>query len=113
MNLDNECLQFVSDNPNLLVPWYIMASYAYYVQDDPIITDALFDRMAKKILKAWDEIDHRHKEYLNEDMLQGGTYVGDYPPMVEGGVNHLRDIYGSKKLMKEVKKKPTALEGLM
>lgn len=93
LNLDNQCLQFIDDNIHLTVPWYIMASYAYYEEDDPILTDSFFDRLAKKILNNWDEIDHRHKEYLNKDMLEAGSYFGEYPPMVSGAVSHIRDIY--------------------
>lgn len=98
MNLDKQCLQFIDKNPNMLVPWYIMASYAYYEQDDPILTDSFFDRLAKKILDNWDNIDHRHKEYLNKDTLEAGSYSGKYPPMVEGALNHVRDIYKDEEI---------------
>ena len=56
-----------------------MMSYRYYVKDDPIVADGLFDKTAKKLLELWDQIDHYHKDYLNKDMLEAGTYIGDYP----------------------------------
>lgn len=71
-------------NHNLLVPYYIMMAYRYYVKDDPIVSDSLFDKTAKKLLKVWDQIDHYHKDYLNKDMLEAGTYIGDYPAIAEG-----------------------------
>lgn len=91
--LDKYCLEITDDNPNMLVPWYIMASYAYYEEDNPIISDEMFDRMAKKILKGWDTIEHYHKGYLTKDMLIAGTYLGDYPSRVQGAVKETRRIF--------------------
>jgi hypothetical protein len=96
MELDKDCCDVVDRNINMAVPWYIMAAYAYYVDDEPILSDAGFDRLAKKILSNWEEIDHYHKEYLNEDMLKSGTYLGDYPSRVEGAVQQVKDIYRAK-----------------
>ena len=76
---------------NMLVPWYLMASYAYYEQDDPIIEDATFDRCAKNMLHHWDDIEHMHKHLITTDMLEAGTYIGDYPGMVMGAVNSIRE----------------------
>jgi len=112
LNLDKVCLQFIDKNNNMLIPWYIMASYAYYEEDSPILTDALFDRLAKKILNNWDDIDHQHKNYLNEDMLRAGTYSGEYPTRVSGAVSHLRDIY-EKANKKEPKKEKASLIGII
>jgi hypothetical protein len=112
MILDDECLILIDGNPNLLVPWYLLASYAYYQQDDPILTDSFFDRMAKKLLKDWDTIEHVHKGYLNQDMLEAGTYSGDYPPQVEGGLNQLRDVYKNQPKKKVIFRK-TNLESMM
>lgn len=69
---------------NMLVPWYLMASYRYYEKDDPIVSDRLFDLTAKKILKNWENISHVHKDYLNIDMLEAGTYNGSYPSLAVG-----------------------------
>lgn len=64
---------------NMLVPYYIMMAYRYYCKDDPLVSDSLFDKTAKCLLKNWDNIDHYHKHYLSKDMLQAGTYIGKYP----------------------------------
>ena len=69
---------------NLLVPYYIMMAYRYYEKDDPMVSDRLFDLTAKKLLKHWDGITHMHNDYLNTDMLEAGTYSGEYPSMAIG-----------------------------
>lgn len=70
-------------NLNMLVPWYLMAAYAYYVNDDPILNDHTFDWMAKKMLRHWDEIEHIHKHHITTDDLNGGTFLGEYPSRVK------------------------------
>ena len=75
-----------------MVPWYLMASYAYYVQDNPIFSDAFFDDLAKTLLVVWDDVEHRHKELITVDMLNAGTFIGDYPGIVKGAVDELRLI---------------------
>ena len=90
MLLDKECQDTCDNNINMLVPWYLMSAYAYYKEDDPILSDAVFDRMAKRIYQHWDEIDHFHKDYLTKEDLHAGTYLGEYPSRVEGALKSLR-----------------------
>lgn len=87
------CFDLVDENINMAVPWYLMAAYAYYVEDDPIMEDKDFDFLSRKILKDWDEIEHMHKHYLTKDMLEAGTYMGEYPSRVEGAVKSVRHTY--------------------
>ena len=96
--LDLHCLDIIDQNPNMMIPWYLMAAYAYYEQDSPILSDSMFDKLAKKMLDNWDKIEHLHKECLNEDMLKAGTYIGEYPTRVEGGLESLRSIYYGKNI---------------
>lgn len=91
---DKECLEVVDDNINMTVPWYIMAAYAYYVDDKPLLEDNTFDRLAKKLLSSWDNVEHFHKSFLNKDMLEAGTYLGDYPTRVKDAVGALRGKHG-------------------
>lgn len=95
-DLDKCCFDIVDSNPNMMVPWYIMAAYAYYVEDDPIISDQLFDKLAERLLKNWKDIEHIHKKYLDEEMLRSGTYLGNYPTRVSGAVRQLREIYAKE-----------------
>lgn len=81
------------DSINMYVPWYMMAAYAYYVEDDPILSDTMFDKMAKRMLELWDQIEHPHKKYLSEDMLKAGTFIGEYPSRVKGALDSVRDTY--------------------
>jgi len=87
---DKYCLEIIDDSMNMIVPWYLMAAYAYYVDDDPIITDSVFDRLAKQMLDMWDIIDHVHKDLITKDMLEAGTYQGEYPSRIKYAVQALR-----------------------
>jgi NAD-dependent DNA ligase len=72
------------------VPWYLMASYAYYVEDDPILSDHAYDHMVKKMIKELGKIEHTHKKHLNLDDLKAGTYLGEYPTRIKGAVQSIR-----------------------
>jgi len=88
------CLDTIESNPNMLVPWYIMASYAYYVEDNPLLTDGSFDRLATKLLENFDTIEHQHKEFIDKDALHAGSYLGEYPTRIEDVVKQMRREYG-------------------
>lgn len=84
---DGYALSLIEGNRNLLVPWYLMASYMYYCQDRPIITDALFDSICKRLDAEWDDIDHWHKVHVDRGSLSAGTCLkleSDYPDRVKG-----------------------------
>lgn len=80
----------ITDNPNMIVPYYLMLSYAYYVQDSPIASDSFYDKLARKLLKEWDNINHYHKHLIDKDALKAGSFLGTYPSIVEGAVNDFR-----------------------
>lgn len=83
---DNVVDKIIQNNKNMMVPFYIMSAYAYYVKDEPIFTDEYFDNLSKNILKDWDEINHYHKYLLNKDTLIAGSYLGEYPSIIEGAL---------------------------
>ena len=87
---DQYAAEIFAKNINLMVPWYLMAAYAYYEQDAPILSDSFFDDLAKTLLVVWNDVQHRHKKYITVDMLNAGTYIGKYPGIVEGAVEQLR-----------------------
>jgi hypothetical protein len=87
--LDDYAAEIFADNINMMVPWYLMAAYAYYKQDEPILTDAFFDAMGKTMLERWDDINHYHKHLITVDDLQAGTYLGDYPSIVKGALEEM------------------------
>lgn len=89
--LDDYAAEIFAENINMMVPWYLMASYAYYKKDEPILSDAFFDAMSKTMLERWDDIDHFHKHLITVDDLQAGTYLGDYPSRVEGALEDIKE----------------------
>jgi hypothetical protein len=91
VNYDQHAALLFMENLNMMVPYYLMAAYAYYKEDDPIFTDAFFDNMGKTMLERWDDIDHRHKLYITKHDLKAGTFLGKYPSMVPGALNSLRN----------------------
>ncbi len=70
---------------------YLMCAYAYYEQNDPLITDSEFDELGKWILDNYDNVEHMHKHLVTKDDLTAGTYLGIYPAMVVGAVKDYRE----------------------
>lgn len=90
MLYDQQCMDAI-ENPNMMIPWYLMAAYSYYEQDDPILSDGLFDGLAKRMLECWDDIDHWHKDLITTEDLEAGTLLArNFPERVKGAVKHLR-----------------------
>ena len=81
----------ISHSKHMAVPYYLMASYAYYEQAAPIFSDAYYDESANFILDNYDTIDHYHKHLISKDDLEAGSYLGSYPSKVIGGLGHLRN----------------------
>ncbi len=52
VNYDQHAALLFMENLNMMVPYYLMAAYAYYKEDDPIFSDAFFDNMGKTMLNA-------------------------------------------------------------
>ena len=72
-------------NPNMLVPYYLMYSYAYYKENESLITDSEYDQICQDLITNWDDITHWHKRLLNLESLKAGTgYDIKYPPRVVG-----------------------------
>ena len=56
-----------------------------------ILSDGLFDGLAKRMLECWDDIDHWHKDLITTGDLEAGTLLArDFPERVKGAVKHLR-----------------------
>ena len=90
---DKVCLDITSRNPNMLIPWILMASYGYYHLDRCLISDGLYDILCREALLKWDEIDHVHKSYLTKDHLIAGSLYTlkerDYPHLVKDTTAYL------------------------
>lgn len=74
-------------NSNLLVPYYLMSSYMYYINDVNMFKDWEYDDICKKLYDEWDNVEHRHKHLIDKDSLKAGTgyYLkeADYPEMTK------------------------------
>lgn len=92
-NLDDLCTAAVDRSVNMLIPWLLIASYAYYHEDESLLSDLLFDRMCKQALERYAEITHPHKRFVSEDALRAGSLYHlrreDYPSVVEGACRRL------------------------
>jgi NAD-dependent DNA ligase len=88
--VERKIIKYISENPNMLVPYYLMMSYAYYVQDDPIVSDGFYDKLAQKLLKEYDNIVHYHKHIISKSDLEAGSFLGEYPSIVEGALNSFK-----------------------
>lgn len=66
---------------------YLTASYAYYILDETIMPDAIYDAMAKTLLEEWSNFTHIHKHLIDTKDLTSGTLYhlqdGDYPAIVK------------------------------
>ena len=72
-------------NPNMLVPYYLMYSYAYYKENESLVDDTEYDQICQDLITNWDNITHWHKPLLDLESLKAGTgYDIKYPPRVVG-----------------------------
>lgn len=63
----------VKHNNNMLVPWYLMASYGYYHRDESLLKDTTFDDLCLSLDVFWDLIGHHHKHIIDREALSAGT----------------------------------------
>jgi len=80
----------VTRTPAAAISWYLIASYAYYEMDCPVLTDALFDRVAGFILNNYDRLTHQHKALLDLETLKCTTFLGTYPTIVINTYHQIR-----------------------
>jgi hypothetical protein len=83
----------LSTSVNITVPWYLMASWAYYVEDAPILSDGAYDALCVRMRRRWMWISHWHKPLVSYDELIAGTCLlqaNKYPLRVVGALNQLR-----------------------
>lgn len=75
-----------------LVPWFLIASYAYYRLDVNVMSDYDFDFLVRRLRDNWNTIDHPHKSLIRDTNLEAGSgYDIDFPSIVRGAtVDYLR-----------------------
>ena len=83
--LDSMVKFLIESHPNLLVAYFLIASYLYYVHDVSIISDALYDEICETLYAHWDDVEHPHKKLIDREALKAGTgyYIAhdQYPGM--------------------------------
>lgn len=88
-----ECRARIAGKPNMLVPWYLMASHAYHWMDRLIISNALYDEICRRLLTEWDTITHHHKRFIDHNALAccTGNYLTEdrMPPRAFWALQHL------------------------
>ena len=95
---DGICDVALATSRNMLVPWYLIACWAYFVGDHPLLTDARFDRLCRELDGEWETIEHRHKHLVDRAWLQAGTCGlarEAYPCSVRGAATHLAAAEGA------------------
>ena len=68
----------------MLVPYYLMFSYAYYKENESLIPDSEYDQICRDLITNWNNITHWHKPLLNLESLKAGTGydIAKYPNRV-------------------------------
>ena len=99
---DKRVEELLRQEPNLLVSWYLILSYAYYFLDVSLVSDALYDRICKDLLAALEgfDIDQRHMGLCDLESLSAGTAFhlkrGDYPGMAVSCAETFANEYGQE-----------------
>ena len=63
-----------------------MYSYAYYKENESLITDSEYDQICQDLITNWNNITHWHKPLLSLESLKAGTGydITKYPNRVVG-----------------------------
>ena len=56
-----------------LVPFYLMASFAYYELNATFMEDAAYDRICVRLREEWQQVVHPHKRLIKFDSLSATT----------------------------------------
>jgi DNA ligase-like, N-terminal NAD+-binding domain len=94
--LDGQCRLVVEKAPNAIIAWWLIASYLYYHHNVSILSDELYDQMAKDMLEYWGDLEHQHKFLITKDDLRAGTLyrlnADDYPTRVKAAASQVAKV---------------------
>ena len=87
-----------SMQPDSLVSWFMIGSYAYYELNKNVMSDYDFDYLVQRLKDEWDNIDHPHKELITTTNLESGSgYDIEFPSIVKGAtISYLDHIKNNK-----------------
>lgn len=90
---EKKAMKAIGKSRNMLIPWYLIAAYAYYVLDEPVLTDATFDAICIMLDEEWDDLEHMHKIYVSRGDLAAGTRMSAlYPSMAKASACALAGV---------------------
>lgn len=92
--LDHLCQRAIEKSgPNMMIPWFLMASYLYYKHHKSLLSDQFYDGLAKSMLDQWPILKHQHKALIKEPDLVCGSMFHltdrEYPNLVKGAAKAL------------------------
>lgn len=96
MNYDQKARDSFRESTSSAVWWVIISSYLYYVRDESILSDEVFDKLMKTILDR--NIKHSLLSHLitEEDLKAGSLFrlkPKDYPQfIIEAGERIIRGV---------------------
>ena len=83
----------IADNPRLMVPWYLMASYLYYEHNTSILSDPWFDHLCARLLEWRPLLAHQHLHLVEPEALEVGTGFqldfDNFPRLITDAARHL------------------------
>lgn len=88
--MHDEACEVACRNPNMMVPWWIMAAWAYDKGERPILSDSCFDALATRLDIEWKMVEHRHKKLLDRKMLKSAIAIrGKWPALAISAAQRL------------------------
>lgn len=90
---DRKAMDAIGRSRNMLIPWYLIAAYAYYVLDTPVLADATFDEICRMLDDEWDDLEHMHKAWVSRGDLSAGTRMSTaYPSLAKASACALAGV---------------------
>jgi hypothetical protein len=83
--LDKSCLDSIDVDINQSIMWYMCATWALN-EENPIITENVYNHIKRKIKKNWEIIDHVCKFNIDQNDFS----IIEFPKMTEQTVKTLR-----------------------
>lgn len=74
-------------NPSTTISWWLVSSYCYYIHDESLLSDSVYDLMSKYMLNNWDKLEHQHKHMITkEDLMAASGFAierSEYPLIIQ------------------------------
>ena len=71
---DQKCLRVSRNNNSAAISWVLMASYAYYIEDDPIISDIVYDGLIRQLGNSFGEwAAQPNATFITMDRIKAGS----------------------------------------